>query len=291
MRMKIGAVYPQTEFPSDPGALTAFAQAIEGMGYRHFLAYDHVLGAGRATRPDWAGPYDADSRFHEIFVLMAFVAAVTERVELVTGVVILPQRQTALVAKQAASVDVLSGGRMRLGIGVGWNPVEYEGLGKEFADRGARSEEQIQLMRALWAENPTTFHGKWESVVDAGINPLPVARSIPVWLGGYVEATLKRAARMADGWFPWTEPDAEMEGMLERLREYTVAAGRAADAVKLEPQLNVGRGTAREWSAFIQRWTDLGATQFCLSTLGNGFSTPDQHLAALERAARELGVG
>ena len=291
MSTKIGAVYPQTEFPSDPGALTAFAQAIEGMGYRHFLAYDHVLGAGRATRPDWTGPYDADSRFHEIFVLMAFVAAVTERVELVTGVVILPQRQTALVAKQAASVDVLSGGRMRLGIGVGWNPVEYEGLGKDFHDRGARSEEQIRLMRALWAENPTTFHGTWESVMDAGINPLPVARSIPVWIGGYVEATLKRAARMADGWFPWTEPDAEMEGMLERLREYTVAAGRAADAVTLEPQLNVGRGTARESSAFIQRWTDLGATQFCLSTLGNGFSTPDQHLAALERAALELGVG
>ena len=287
--MKFGAVYPQTEYPSDPGALRAFAQAVEGMGYSHFLAYDHVLGAGRATRPDWDGPYDADSRFHEIFVLMAFVAAVTERVELVTGVVILPQRQTALVAKQAASVDVLSNGRMRLGVGVGWNPVEYECLDKDFGDRGARSEEQILLMRALWAENPTTFPGRWEQVIDAGINPLPVRRSIPVWLGGYVEATLQRAARLADGWFPWREPDAAMEGMLDRLREYSLAAGRAADAVALEPQLNVGRGTAAEWAGFIRRWTDLGATQFCLSTLGNGFTTPDQHLAALERAKRELG--
>ena len=148
--MRIGVTFPQTEFGNDPGALRAYAQSIEGLGYAHFLAYDHVLSADPTNRPGWSGPYTTAHPFHEVFVLLGFVAAVTDRVELVTGVVILPQRQTALVAKQAAEVDVLSSGRLRLGVGVGWNAVEFEGLGKEFADRGARSEEQIALMRALW---------------------------------------------------------------------------------------------------------------------------------------------
>ena len=289
--MRIGVTFPQTEFGNDPAALRAYAQTVEGLGYSHFLAYDHVLSADPTNRPGWSGPYTTAHPFHEVFVLLGFVAAATERLELVTGVLILPQRQTALVAKQAAEVDVLSGGRLRLGVGVGWNEVEFDGLGKEFSDRGARSEEQIALLRALWTAPAPTFEGRWETVIEAGLAPLPVQRPIPVWIGGYAEATLERIGRIGDGWFPWREPNEAMRGAVERLRGYAVAAGRDPDAIGLEPQLNVGRGTPDEWRAFAAGWQDLGATHLCLSTMGNGFATPGEHLAALERAARELGVG
>ena len=289
--MRIGAVFPQTEFGNDPGAIRDYAQTVEGLGFRHFLVYDHVLSADTTNRPGWTGTYALQHPFHEVFVLLGFVAAVTTEVELVTGVLILPQRQTALVAKQAAEVDVLSGGRLRLGVGVGWNAVEYEGLGKEFGDRGARSEEQIALLRALWSAPAITFEGRWERVVEAGINPLPVQRPIPVWIGGYAEATLRRVGRIGDGWFPWRPPDARWRGAVERLRAYAVEAGRDPGAIGLEPQLNVGRGDPDEWHAFVEGWRALGATHLCLNTMGNGFTTPEEHLAALRRAAAEFGVG
>ncbi|MFN8594438.1 MAG: LLM class F420-dependent oxidoreductase [Thermomicrobiales bacterium] len=289
--MRIGVTFPQTEFGNDPVALRDYAQAVEGLGYTHFLAYDHVLGADTSVRPDWSGPYTSRSPFHEIFVLLSYVAAVTTSLELVTGVVILPQRQTALVAKQAAAVDVLSGGRLRLGVGVGWNAVEYEGLGKEFANRGERSEEQIDLLRALWSEPAITFAGRWEQIPAAGINPLPVQRPIPIWIGGYVEATLRRVARMADGWFPWREPDETMRAAVARLHQYAREAGRDPATIGLEAQLNVGRGTPEEWRAFLAGWRALGASHCCVSTMGNGFTSPEEHLRALTRAAAELSVG
>jgi probable F420-dependent oxidoreductase len=291
MGVRIGAVFPQTEFGNDPGAIRDYAQTIEGLGFRHFLAYDHVLGADTTNRPGWGNAYALEDPFHEVFVLLGFVAAVTTEVELVTGVLVLPQRQTALVAKQAAEVDVLSGGRLRLGVGVGWNAVEYEGLGKEFGDRGARCEEQIALLRALWSAPAITFEGRWERVVEAGINPLPVQRPIPVWIGGYAEATLRRVGRIGDGWFPWRPPDATWGGAVERLRGYAVEAGRDPGAIGLEPQLNVGRGDPDEWRAFAEGWRALGATHLCLTTMGNGFAAPEEHLAALRRAAAALGVG
>lgn len=289
--MRIGVTFPQTEFGNDPIALRDYAQAVEGLGYAHVLAYDHVLGADTSVRPGWRGPYTAQTPFHEIFVLLGYVAAVTTSLELVTGVVILPQRQTALVAKQAAEVDVLSNGRMRLGVGVGWNEVEYEGLDKAFHDRGARSEEQIALLRALWTEPVITFAGRWERITAAGINPLPVQRPIPVWIGGYAEATLRRVGEIGDGWFPWREPDATMRAAIARIHDYARAAGRDPATIGLEPQLNVGRGDPEGWHNFIAGWRDLGATHLCLSTMGNGFATPAAHLAALSRAAQELGVG
>lgn len=288
--MRIGVTFPQTEFGNDPIALRDYVQAIEGLGYAHVLVYDHVLSADPTNRPNWNGPYTTAHPFHEVFVLLGFVAAVTRHLELVTGVLILPQRQTALVAKQAAEVDILSGGRLRLGVGVGWNEVEYDGLGKAFADRGVRSEEQIALLRALWTAPALTFEGQWETVVEAGLAPLPVQRPIPIWIGGYAEATLQRIGRIGDGWFPWREPDETMRAAIVRLRGYAAAAGRDPDAIGLEPQLNVGRGTPAEWRAFVAGWRDLEATHLCLSTMGNGFTTPAEHLAALERAARELGV-
>ncbi|CAN5734305.1 hypothetical protein BH23CHL5_BH23CHL5_22110 [soil metagenome] len=288
--MKKGVVFPQTEFGNDPTAIKDYAQMIEGLGYRHILAYDHVLSADLANRPNWKGSYALSDPFHEIFVLFGFLAAVTEKVELVSGVVILPQRQTALVAKQAAEIDVLSGGRLRLGIGVGWNKVEYDGLDKDFTNRGVRSEEQITLMRALWTNESISFEGRWERIDEAGINPLPVQRPIPVWIGGYVEETLKRTARIGDGWFPWRPPDDMMKDYVDRLRKYTEEAGRSFDEIGIEPQLNVGRGTPDEWNEFIEGWKALGATHLCLGTMGNGFTTPEQHLEALERAAAELGI-
>jgi probable F420-dependent oxidoreductase len=257
------------------------------------LAYDHVLGADAAVRPGWGGPYTAEHPFHEVFVLLGYLAGLTASLELVTGVLVLPQRQTALVAKQAAAVDVLSGGRLRLGVGIGWNGVEYEALGKEFGNRGARSEEQIALLRALWTSPVVTFEGRWERVAAAGINPLPVRRPIPVWIGGYVEATLRRAGRLGDGWFPreGQAPDDAARAAVARLRGYAAAAGRDPAAVGLEPRLNVGRGSPDAWRAYAGGWRALGATHLTLNTMNNGFASPGQHVEALTRAARELGVG
>ena len=190
--MRTGVVFPQTEIGSDPVLVRDFAQAAEGLGYAHLLVFDHVLGAGLEHRPGWSGAYAADDPFHEPFVLFGYLAGLTQRIELVTGVLVLPQRQTALVAKQAAEVDVLSQGRLRLGVGVGWNDVEYEALGEDFHDRGRRIEEQVSLLRALWTEPVVDFAGRWHRVPEAGINPLPVQRPIPVWFGGQAEPVLRR---------------------------------------------------------------------------------------------------
>ena len=217
--MRIGVTFPQIEFGNDPVAIRDYAQTVEGLGYTHFLAYDHVLGADASVRPGWTGSYASDNPFHEVFVLLGYLAGLTTSLELVTGVLILPQRQTALVAKQAAEVDVLSGGRLRLGVGVGWNEVEYQGLDKDFSNRGARSEEQIALLRALWTSPVITFDGQWERIDAAGINPLPVQRPIPIWIGGYAEATLRRVGQLGDGWFPWREPNETMRAAVERIQQ------------------------------------------------------------------------
>ena len=282
--MRIGAIFPQTEIGNDPGAIRAYAQGVEALGFAHLLAYDHVLGAGLANRPDWSGPYTSETPFHEIFVLFGFLAAVTERVGLVTDVVILPQRQTALVAKQAAEIDVLSGGRLRLGIGVGWNAVEYVGLNQNFQDRGIRSEEQIAVLRALWQEPVVDFTGRWHRIPEAGIKPLPVQRPIPVWIGGGADATLNRIARIGDGWFPQAAPDDAMRTRLEHLRAQTVAAGRPADAVGIEARLSLGQVPESGWAAHAAAWRELGATHLGINTMGFGRATVDDHLAALERA-------
>jgi len=288
--VRVGVVFPQIEFGNDPVAIRDYAQTAEGVGYRHLLVYDHVLGADTTSRSGWTGAYTANNPFHEVFVLLGYLAGLTTSLELVTGVLILPQRQTALVAKQAAEIDVLSNGRLRLGVGVGWNAVEYEGLAKHFNDRGMRSEEQIALLRALWAEPVVTFEGRWERVIEAGINPLPVQRPIPIWIGGYAEATLRRVGRIGDGWFPWRPPNETMRAAVERLRGYAVEAGRDPNAIGLEPQLNVGLGSPEEWRSFVDGWRQLGASHLCLSTMNNGFTTPREHLTALTRAAAALDV-
>jgi probable F420-dependent oxidoreductase len=288
--MLIGVTFPQTEFGNDPVAIRDYAQAVEGMGYRTILAYDHVLGASTATRPDWSGPYTSDTPFHEPFVLYGYMAAVTERVELVPGVIILPQRQTALVAKQAAAVDVLSGGRLRLGIGVGWNAVEYQALGEDFGNRGRRSEEQIALLRALFAEPVVTFNGRWHTVDNAGINPLPVRRSIPIWIGGYAEETLRRIGQIGDGWLVFRAPDDALRAQVERIRGYAEEAGRDPHAIGLEGQLSLARVPRERWESYAEAWRALGAQYMTVNTMGMGFTTPQQHLDALREVAGILGV-
>jgi probable F420-dependent oxidoreductase len=284
--MRVGAVFPQTEIGSDPADVRRWATTVEDLGYDHILAYDHVLGAGTDTRPGWQG-YTSENLFHEVFVLYGYLAAVTRRVELVTGVLILPQRQTALVAKQAAEVDVLSGGRLRLGIGVGWNPVEYAALGPSFKDRGMRSEEQIALLRELWAAPLVTFEGRWERVDNAGINPRPDAGRIPVWLGGASDRTLRRVARTADGWLPNADPVKGAE-MVERLRGYARDAGRDPADIGLEPRLNLATVSPAERADYAAAWQRVGATHLTVATMGAGYATVDDHLGALETAIADL---
>ncbi len=286
--MRIGVVFPQTEIGSDPVAIRDYAQAVEELGYRHILVYDHVLGANTASRPDWRGAYTSDTPFHEPFVLFGYLAALTRQVELVTGVIILPQRQTALVAKQAAEIDVLTGGRLRLGIGVGWNEVEYQALNENFNNRGARSEEQIAVLRALWSDHAITFHGRWHHIEDAGINPLPVQRPIPIWLGGQADATLRRIARLGDGWFPQRRPDDEARSMVERLRAYTQKAGRAPEAVGIEARLSIGQTPEADWVDYVDAWRNLGATHLCVNTMGANLASPQAHIDALRRVKDAL---
>jgi probable F420-dependent oxidoreductase len=287
--MHIGAVFPQTEIGTDPVAIRAYAQAVEELGYRHILIYDHVLGASTATRPGWRGPYTSDTPFHEPFVLFGYFAACTTQIELVTGVIILPQRQTALVAKQAAEVDLLSGGRLRLGIGVGWNPVEYEGLNEDFGNRGARSEEQIVLLRRLWTEPVVTFNGRWHTIDAAGINPLPVQRPIPIWIGGGADKVLERTARLADGWFPQMPPDDSAREAIRQLRSYAQAAGRDPARIGIEARLSIGRVPEQGWAEFVAAWQALGATHLSVNTMDAGLRSPQEHIDALRHVKAVLG--
>lgn len=289
--MKAGVVYPQIELGGDPGAVKAFAQAAEDLGYDHIVIYDHVLGAVHAGRePKLTGPYKETDPFHEPLITYAYLAGVTQSLELVTGVIILPQRQTVLVAKQAAEVDVLSGGRFRLGVGVGWNQVEYEALGENFHDRGVRSAEQIRLLRRLFTEEIVDFRGRWHRVDNAGINPLPVQRPIPIWLGGGSEATLKRIARLGDGWFPQRPPDDIARGMLEQLHRYAQDAGRDQGQIGIEARLSISQVPQDQWAGYVAAWRDLGATHLGVNTMGAGLPSPQAHIDALRRVKDTLGM-
>ena len=284
--MQLGVIFPQTEIGADPKAVRDFVQAAEGIGYEHVIVFDHVLGADTAHHQGWQGPYTKHDMFHEPFVLYGYLAAVTQRLELVTAVIILGQRQTALVAKQAAEVDVLSGGRLRLGVGIGWNAVEYEALGENFHNRGKRSEEQIAVMRALWTQETVDFHGRWHHISHAGLNPLPVQRPIPLWLGGGrpgVEAVIERIGRLADGWFPQFAPDDEGRATLERMRGYARAAGRDPAAIGIEGRISIASSTPDTWAQLAEDWGALGSTHLSVNTMRAGLQTPDAHIAAIEK--------
>jgi probable F420-dependent oxidoreductase len=284
--MQIGVVFPQTEIGASPAAIRDYAQAAEELGYAHALVFDHVLGADARRHPGWNGPYSHLDMFHEPFVLFGYLAALTRRLELVTGVIILGQRQTALVAKQAAEIDVLSEGRLRLGVGIGWNVVEYEALGSNFHDRGRRSEEQIAVLRALWTQDVVNFKGRWHQISDAGLNPLPLQRPIPIWLGGRAEAVVRRVGRLADGWFPQFPPDRAGEDTLNRMRRYAREAGRDPASIGIEARINCAQGTPDTWAQEAEAWQKLGATHLSFNTMRAGLRSVDEHIKAI-RAFKE----
>ena len=281
--MKVGVVFPQTEITADPTAVKDYAQASEDLGFAHLLAYDHVLGANPASRPDWRAPYSHLDMFHEPFVLFGFLAGLTKRIELVTGIIILPQRQTVLVAKQAAALDVLSKGRLRLGIGIGWNAVEYEALGEDFKNRGRRSEEQVDVLRKLWTQQLVTYNGQWHKITDAGINPLPVQRPIPLWFGGTDERALRRLAKLGDGWFPQMGPDEKCQAAIEKIRAYAKEAGRDPDQIGIEGRMHYDKGSAETWVKELEAWKKLGATHVSLNTMKAGLTSPAAHIEAIRR--------
>jgi probable F420-dependent oxidoreductase len=281
--VQVGVVFPQIEIGSDPVAVRDYAQAAEELGYTHVLAYDHVLGADPQHYPGWNGPYNHKDLFHEPFVLFGYLAALTQRLQFVTGVIILGQRQTALVAKQAAEVDVLSHGRLRLGVGIGWNFVEYEALGENFRNRGRRCEEQIAVLRALWTQEVVNFQGRWHRITHAGLNPLPVQRPIPLWLGGRVEAVIQRVARLADGWFPQFRPDRAGEETIGRLHQYARDAGRDPASIGIEGRISVAGRAPEDWVQEAEAWKKLGASHLSVNTMGAGFRSVQEHISAVRQ--------
>jgi probable F420-dependent oxidoreductase len=281
--MKLGAIFPQTEIGADPIGIHDYIQAVEDMGYDHLVIYDHVVGADTSVRPDWRGPYTSDTMFHEPMVLYGYAAAVSKRLELVTAVIIISQRQTVLAAKQAAEVDVLSGGRLRFGVGTGWNAVEYEALGENFHNRGKRSEEQINLMRELWTKPVVTFEGKWHKVTAAGLNPLPVQRPIPIWLGGRDDRVLERVVRMADGWFPLFGLNAEGKATMEKLRAIAAEHRRDFKTIGIEGRVDVRGGNQEIWNRAARDWKAEGASHMMVNTMGAGLKTPADHIEALRK--------
>jgi probable F420-dependent oxidoreductase len=289
-QIQIGVVFPQTEFGGDPAAVRDYAQTAEALGYRHILAYDHVLGANPVRPGGWPGPYTYLHPFHEPFVLFSFMAAVTTSVQFVTGVLVLPQRQTALVAKQAATLDLLSRGRLRLGIGIGWNEVEYIALGQDFHTRGKRSAAQVELLRRLWTEPLVTVADQWHTVPDAGICPLPVQRPIPIWFGGHADAVLRRVARLGDGWLPNYRSAADAGDGLRKLDAYLTEAGRARADIGIEPRLSYGSGDPDAWRVLISGWAAAGASHMTVNTMACGFQTPQEHIGAIRTFAERMGL-
>jgi len=263
-----------------------YAQAAESLGYSHIMAYDHILGANPDRPGGWNGPYTYQTPFMEPFVMFSYMAAVTTRLGFITGVLILPQRETTLVAKQAATLDVLCGGRFRLGVGTGWNPVEYAAAGYDFHTRGRRQEEQIEVMRLLWTKELVTYTGRWHDIPDAGLNPLPVQRPIPVWLGGHADAVMRRLARAGDGWLPGFRTAEAAAGHLKTLDRYLAEHGRDRRDVGLEPRLHWGDGDLDALGRTLEGWRAAGATHASLNTMSAGFTTPDEHLAAIRLFAQ-----
>ncbi len=279
--MQLGAVLPHNEIGTDPGAMKAYAQGLESLGISHVLLYDHVLGADPDRPGGFSGPYDKDIQFHEPLTTFAFIAAVTERLEMVTTILILPQRQTVLVAKQAAQVALLSGNRLRLGVGTGWNKVEYDGLNVPWTGKGARQEEQVELLRMLWREDSINYQGKFHHIDRAGINPRP-SQPVPLWFGGGAPALLSRAARLGDGWMPLGSPNAASAEAIEVLRKEREAAGLPWDGFGIQAQAMYAGGDPERWAGHAEKWRALGATHLAIRTDSAGLADVDAHLQAVQ---------
>ncbi len=281
--MQLGVVFPQLEIGTDPLVIRDYAQTAEGLGYTYLTAYDHVLGANPDRPGGFGGAYTHDSVFHEPFVLFGYLAGLTSRIELWTGIVILPQRQTVLVAKQAAEVAVLAPGRLVLGVGIGWNAVEYEGLGEDFHNRGRRMEEQIALLRELWSRTSISFEGRYHRVSRAGINPLPPS-PIPIWMGGGDDRVLSRVGRLADGWLaaPALRSDfALAQAYLAKIHAAAREAGRDPAAIGLESRVNFRRDDLAPELEAARGWQEAGWSHLTLNTMGAGLDSPRAHIEAI----------
>jgi probable F420-dependent oxidoreductase len=286
--MDIGIVYPQTELGGDPDAVRRIGRAVEDLGFDHLLAYDHVLGAVHADRARaLTGPYTERDPFHDPFVMFAHLAAITERIGFATGVLILPQRQTALVARQATDVDLLSGGRLRLGVGVGWNHVEYVALGQIFGTRGAREEEQIELLRRLFTEPIVDFAGRFDRIERASLVPRP-ARTIPIWLGGFGDVAFERAARLADGFIFGGGID-QCADALKRIHDLMNVSRRPVEGFGADLVTFARRGVG-ELPAKVDAWREVGGTHLSVVTMGLGLDSVDAHLDYIASAAAALGL-
>jgi len=288
--VRVGVVFPQTELGGDVAAVRTYGQGVEGLGFSHLLAYDHVLGADPAVHAPWHGPYDLATTFHEPFVMFGYLAGVTTAIELVTGIIILPQRQTALVAKQAAEVDLLAGGRFRLGVGLGWNAVEYEALGQRFDQRGRRLSEQIGLLRRLWTEASVTHAGEFDTITGAGLAPPPVQRPIPVWIGGASDAAYRRIGRMADGWFPQVRPGDDLDRAVGLITEAAEQAGRDPGKLGMEGRVRWDPADPARFARQLDKWRQAGATHVSIDTMAVGLDGVDDHLSSLANAAELAGV-
>jgi probable F420-dependent oxidoreductase len=286
--MKIGVIYPQIELGGDPKALDAIGRATESLGYDYFVMFDHVAGAVHEDRdpPLW-GPYTQQHPFHDPLVSFAYLAGITKKIELVSGVLVLPQRQTLLVARQAADVDLLSGGRLRLGVGIGWNYVEYDALGIDFHSRGKRLGEQIVYLRKLWAESPVTFEGEYDRIDRAGLNPRP-ARQIPIYCGGLSEPAYRRAAKLADGFIFGGPLEERVLPAWKDMQAYLAEEGRSKDAFGADYQIADGTGVDGALD-MIRRWEDAGGSHAAVRTTGLGFTSAEQHIDHLAQARQRLG--
>jgi probable F420-dependent oxidoreductase len=286
--MKMGAIYPQHELGGDPNAVGAIGRAAEALGYDYLVMFDHVAGAVHEGRdpPLW-GPYTEKDPFHDPFVAFGYLAGVTERIELATGILVLPQRQTLLVGRQAADVDLLSHGRLRLGVGVGWNYVEFDALGQDFHTRGERLDEQIALLRRLWAESPLSFEGRFDRIDRAGLNPRPLRR-IPIYCGGGSEPAYRRAARLAAGFvFSGALEQSILPGW-RRIQELLAEAGRPTEGFGGDYLLPAGASVATALD-LIRRWQDAGGAHAAVRTMGLGFTAVQQHIDHLAEVRQRLG--
>ncbi|MCA9886291.1 MAG: LLM class F420-dependent oxidoreductase [Anaerolineae bacterium] len=288
--MKMGAIFPHFEFGTDADAVRDFAQTAEGLGYNHIGADDHVIGPNPDRPGGWTGWVTYKTAFYEPMTLFSFMAAVTSSLSFNTWILLLPQRQTVLVAKQAATLDILSKGRLRLGLGVGWNEIEYISLNADFHTRGKRVEEQVALLRQLWTQELVDFKSEWHHIPDAGINPLPVQRPIPLWFGGQSEPAIRRVARIGDGWMPLFTSAQEAQSGIELLNRCLEEAGRSRADFGLEARIPYGSGDPAQWQRLLEDWRAVGATHAVLQTTNCGFDTPAAHMDALRHFAESTGL-